>query len=73
MIRIVMICALVVAVDDSWLYMTYEDLDELLADFSGGGKSSASQPFDPSIVADSMNSFISKQSNLLSGVEPPNR
>ena len=59
--------------------MTYDELDQILEDYSDSTKSLAdfdvkpSADFDPTQLTDSMSAFINKQSNILSGAKLPNR
>lgn len=67
--------------DDSWLSLTYEELDQLLEGYQtdkAAAKDSTADAdtdskFDPSVLVESMSAFIDKKSNLLTGVEAPNR
>ncbi|XP_067935926.1 protein ecdysoneless homolog isoform X2 [Watersipora subatra] len=64
--------------DDSWLSMTYAELDQLLEEYHTDKPSAVpslnkkpTAEFDTQQIANSMNAFINKQSNILSGAELP--
>jgi len=58
-------------VDDSWLYLTCRELDEMLEEYQESGLGDSGEMFDPSSVTHSMDAFINKQSNILTGAKFP--
>ncbi|KAF6020631.1 ECD [Bugula neritina] len=57
--------------DDSWLYLTCRELDEMLEEYQESGLGDSGEMFDPSSVTHSMDAFINKQSNILTGAKFP--